>query len=140
MTMNLKTRTIKLERCQGLNTSIDVVARTQSHFKRIIRIKFSIIIASSITTKVSITYNDTISENRDFLFESDCVQKFELADKVFAYIVDFMISIIQIYNVTTVSMRLSRKTRLEALYEYKQDDIFLTTSIEANLAIENVKL
>ena len=72
MTINWKTRIIKLKRCQRLNISIDVVARTQSHFKRIIRIKFSIIIISSIITKVSVAYNNTISKNKDFLFESDC--------------------------------------------------------------------
>ena len=94
MTMNLKTRTIKLERCQGLNISIDVVARTQSHFKRIIYIKFSIIIVLSITTKVSIAYNNIISENRDFLFELDCAQEFESASEVFAHIVNFTILII----------------------------------------------
>ena len=37
-------------------------------------------------------------------------------------------------------MRLPRKARLEALYEYEQDDVFLTAPAEANLAIENVKL
>ena len=139
ITMNLKTRTIKLERCQRLNISIDVVARTQPHFKRIIRIKSSITIASNITTEVPIAYNDTIPEDRDFLFEPDCAQEFESANEIFAHIVDFTISMIQIYNVTAVPIRLPRKARLEALYEYKQDGVFLTTSTEANLAIENVK-
>ena len=139
MTMNLKTRTVKLERCQGLNISIDVVARTQPHSKRIIRIKSSIIITPNIITEVPIAYNDTISENKDFLFESDCAQEFEPADEIFAHIVDFTISIIQVYNATTAPMRLSRKTRLGALYEYEQDGAFLTTPAEANLAAENVK-
>ena len=94
ITMNLKTRTIKLERYQRLNTSIDVVARTQPHFKRIIRIKSSITIASGITTKVPVAYNNTISKNRDFLFEPDCAQEFEPASGIFAHIVDFTISMI----------------------------------------------
>ena len=71
MMINLKTRTIKLERCQKLNISIDVIVRTQSYFKRIIYIKFSITIISNIITKVSIAYNNIISKNRNFLFESD---------------------------------------------------------------------
>ena len=137
--MDLKTRTVKLGRCQRLNTSIDVVARTQSHFKRIIRIKSSIIIISNITTKVPIAYNNTISKDRDFLFEPDCAQEFEFADEVFAHIVDSTISMIQVYNVTAAPVRLSRKIRLEALYEYEQDDVFLTTPVEANLVVENVK-
>ena len=72
ITMNLKTRIIKLEKCQELQISIDVIARTQFHFKRIIRNKFSIIITSNIIAKILIAYNDTISKNRDFLFELNC--------------------------------------------------------------------
>ena len=37
MIMNLKTRIIKLGKCQELKISINVIARIQSHFKRIFR-------------------------------------------------------------------------------------------------------
>ena len=73
MIMNLKIRIVKFDKYQEFKISIDVVARIQSHFKRIIYIKFSIIITSDIIIKVFIAYNDIISKNRNFLFEPDYV-------------------------------------------------------------------
>ena len=72
MTMNLKAYIIKFGKYQKLKISIDVIARIQFHFKYIIRYKSLIIITSNIITKIFIAYNDIISKNRDFLFESDC--------------------------------------------------------------------
>ena len=140
MIMNLKTRILKFEKCQKLQISIDVIARIQSHFKRIIRNKFSIIIISNIIAKILIVYNDITLKNRDFLFESNCSQNFEFTNEILIHVVNFTILIILIYNVTIAFIRLSRKIRFEALFEYKQNDVFLTTSVDAFLVIENVKL
>ena len=46
---------------------------------------------------------------------------------------------ILVYNVTTSFVRLSRKARFEALFEYEQNDAFLIISTDAFLAIGNVK-
>ena len=119
MIMNLEIHIIKLEKCQELQISIDVIARIQSHFKCIIRNKFSIIITSNIIAEIFIVYNDIISKNRDFLFESDCSQNFEFTNEILTHVVDSTILIILIYNVTIAFIRLSRKTRFETLFEYK---------------------
>ena len=99
--------------------SVDVVARTQPHFKRTIRAISFMIIALGAITEVPVAYKGVISEDRDFLFESDCPQDFDSTDGVFAHVTDFTISMIQVYNATTVSVRISRKTRLRALFEYE---------------------
>ena len=46
---------------------------------------------------------------------------------------------ILIYNITITFIRLSRKARFETLFEYKQNDAFLITSVNASFIIENVK-
>ena len=73
MIINLEERTCKFGKCQGLIVSVDVVTRTQPHFKRTIRAISFMIIASDATTKILIAYNEFISKDRDFLFESDCL-------------------------------------------------------------------
>ena len=72
MTVDLEVRVVKLRKYQGLEVPIDVVARTQSRSKRIIRTKSSIILAPGITTEVPVAYKGIIPEDRDFLFEPDC--------------------------------------------------------------------
>ena len=139
MIMNLKTRILKLGKCQKLQISIDVIARIQSYFKCIIRNKFSIIITSNIIAKIFIVYNDTILENRDFLFEPDYSQDFGFTNEILIHIINFTISMILIYNITIIFVRLSRKAKLEALFEYKQNDVFLIISADAPLIIKNMK-
>ena len=67
--MNLKVKMCKLEKCQKLKISIDVIAYTLSHIKKTIRTKISITITFNNIIKIFIIYNNDISENRDFLFE-----------------------------------------------------------------------
>ena len=71
--MNLKERTCKFEKCYDLIVSVDVVTRTQSHFKRTIRAISFIIIALNAITKILVIYKKVISKDRDFLFKSDCL-------------------------------------------------------------------
>ena len=136
----MKTRIIKFGKCQKLKISIDIIARTQSYFKYIIRNKFSIIIISNIITKIFIAYNDKISKNRDFLFELNCFQDFEFTNKILIHVVNFIILIMLIYNITIIFVHLPRKIRFETLFEYKQNDAFLTIFINAFLITKNVKL
>ena len=69
--VNLKERNYKFGKYQGLIVPINVVTRTQPHFKRIIRVISFITIALDTTTKVFVVYKRVISKNRDFLFEPD---------------------------------------------------------------------
>ena len=138
--VDLKTKVYRFGKCQGLKVPIDVTTKSKSNSRRTIRNKVPIIIAPGVTVKVSVAYKKNISKDRDFLFELNYAQNFEPIDEVFAYIVDFTISIIQVYNATTASIRLSRKSKLEALYKYKQDDVFIIAPANVSLTIENVKL
>ena len=139
MCVDLDIRTCKFEKCQRLKTPIDVITKFRSNLRRTIRNKVNVIIVSDATVTVPVAYNDEISQNRDFLFEPNCSQDLDVIENVFAHVVNSSISMIQVYNATTASVRLSRKTKLEALYENKQDHIFLTISADAHLAAENVK-
>ena len=69
--------------------------------------------------KIFIAYNDIILKNRDFLFESDCAQDFEFINEILIYIINFIILIILIYNITIIFVHLSRKIRFETLYKYE---------------------
>ena len=71
--MNLEERTCRFEKYQELIISIDVVARTQSYFKRIICVISFIIIALDAIMKIFVVYKRIISKDRDFLFKSNCL-------------------------------------------------------------------
>lgn len=139
MIVDLDARSVRLGKCQGLKAPIDVVARTQPHSKRTIRTKAAITIAPGTTLKVPVAYNGAIPEDRDFLFEPDCAQDFGPTGGVFAHVVDHTISMVQVYNATVTPVRLPRKARLGALYEYEQDGAFLAAPTDAHLAVGNVK-
>ena len=74
------------------------MTRTQSHFKRIIRIISFIIIALDAITKIFVIYKRVISKDRDFLFKSNYSQDFKSTNNIFAHVTNFIIFIIQIYN------------------------------------------
>ena len=77
-----------------MQISLDVITKSNSHFKYTIYFKFIIIIALDIIIKVFIVYNNTIFINKDFLFKSDCAQNLKFIDEIFAHIVNVIILII----------------------------------------------
>ena len=139
MIVDLEERTCKFGKCQGLIVPVDVVARTQPHSKRTIRATSSMTIAPGATTEVPVAYKGAIPEDRDFLFEPDCPQDFGPTGGVFAHVTDSTISMVQVYNATAAPVRIPRKTRLGALFEYEQDGAFLVEASKAPLAAGNVK-
>ena len=72
MLLNLNVKVFTLIKCQKLQTFIDVIIKSNPYFKRTIRFKFITFIISNVIVKVFIAYNNKISNNKNFLFESDC--------------------------------------------------------------------
>ena len=73
MLMNLNTKILILTKYQELQAFLNVVIKLNSYFKRTIRFKSAIIIISNIIIKMFIIYNNKIFNDKNFLFESDCV-------------------------------------------------------------------
>lgn len=139
MSVDLNTKVCKFGKCQGLETPVDVVTKSQPNSRRTIRNKAPVSIAPGATVEVPVAYNGNIPEDRDFLFEPDCAQDFGPTGGVFAHIADSTISMVQVYNATATAVRLPRKAKLGTLFEYEQDGAFMAAPADAPLAAGNLK-
>lgn len=139
MCVDLETKVCRFGKCQGLEVPVDVTTKSKPNSRRTIRNKAPVIIAPGATVEVPVAYKGNIPEDRDFLFEPDCAQDFGPTGGVFAHIVDSTISMVQVYNATAAPVRLPRKSKLGALYEYEQDGAFMAAPADAPLAAGNVK-
>ena len=70
--LNLKKQTIKLINCRNFIVSIDIVVKKNVDQKRIVKSKSNFKISFETTIKISVTFHDKLSKNRDFLFEFQC--------------------------------------------------------------------
>ena len=86
--LNMKNQTIQLSNCQNLLIFINTITRKNSCFKRVVRNKNKIIIFVDVIINVFVDYYDNLSNDRDFLFESQCRKYFDDDDEIFAHIVD----------------------------------------------------
>ena len=99
--LNLAQQIVQLNSCQNLVAFINVLIRQEAEVKRIIRVKNIVIISIKITINVSMSYNDDLSTDRDFLFESQCAKYLDDDDDVFAHIVDVELDHVMIRNTTS---------------------------------------
>ena len=70
--INLITQIVQLSNCQNLVASIDTITRKNSNLKRIIRVKQIINVFVNFIVMMLVNYYDNLSNNKNFLFESQC--------------------------------------------------------------------
>lgn len=102
--------------------------RQKFYIKRIIRLKIKVIILINITMKISIDYHDNLFNDRDFLFELQCVHELKNENEVFVYIMNSFFSFVQLRNAIIRSIILFKRVKLKSMIEYKQKNVYLITS------------
>ena len=135
--LNLAQQTVQLNNCQNLVALINVLTRQEIEVKRIIRVKNIVIKSVKITINVSMSYNDDLSIDRDFLFESQCAKYLNDDDDVFAHIVDVEFDHVMIRNIINYVVQLFKRVRLDSVIESNQQKCYNLTSDAEFLAIEN---
>ena len=133
MIINFEKQQLHIESCDEFRTIISIKARENSHIKRIVRIKFITQISLKSTTRVSVSYHESISENRNFLFESQYTQNLEIDDEIYAHVVDNSLFFILVSNNLNKSISFSRRVKLSSVIEYNQDECYITSANEEYL-------
>lgn len=126
-----------IESCQDLMIDINSKARLHSNTRCIIQAQKLINLSSELTTSVFVFFNEkSLSNDRNFLFESQYSQNLRHDDDVFAHIVNVKLSFVQIQNATKSSITLSCKIKLDFVIEYDiTQECYMIISSDANLTV-----
>ncbi len=117
--LNLHHQWMIIKSCQDLMININSKVHLHSNTRRIIQAQKSINLSSELTTLVFIFFNErSLSDDWDFLFESQYSQNLRHDDNIFAHIVNVKLSFIQIQNATKSLITLSRKIKLDFIIKY----------------------
>ena len=116
--LNFERYTFTIDNCENIKIIIDSINRVKSHIKRIVRVRKIFIVQFDELTLVSMTYQNDLSNDKIFLFESQCVEHLRHDDDVFVHIIDVLLIFIQIYNTTNSSIVSSRRVKLNFLIKY----------------------
>lgn len=133
--LNLHHQRMIIESYQDLMIDINSKVRLHSNTRRIIRAQKSINLSSELTTSVLVFFNErSLSDDWDFLFESQYSQNLKHDDDVFAHIVNVKLSFVQIRNATKSLITLSRKIKLDFVVEYNiTQECYMIISLDVNL-------
>ena len=83
------------------------------------------------------SYNDDLSADRDFLFESQCAKYLNDDDDVFAHIVDVELDHVMIKNTINYVVQLFKRARFDSIIEFNQQKCYNLTFDAKFLIIEN---
>ena len=128
MKIDSKKRRLIIEKCENIRVSFEMHNRSKSHVKRIIRFRQTYTLMSNDLTKISVIYHDLLSNDKDFLFESQCSYDLKYEKKVYAHVVDNNLSKMFVRNVTSESITLVKRIRLNTVIEYNQIECYLIMS------------
>ena len=129
--IDLEKRRFIIVKCENLRVSIDVFSRATSHVKRIIRSRQTYILQFDDFAKIFVTYHDSFSDDRDFLFEFHCQYDLDYDDDVYAHVVNSNLFKMLVRNVTFQSITFAKRARLNMITEYNQTECYLTMSEES---------
>ena len=119
MIINFVTQNLSIDSCRDITVSMNSRARSEP-VKRTMKSLSKTILPPRTTISMSITYaGGKLSENRDLLFEPQCALSLDLADEVYAHMVDVSFHAVQIRNDIDQAIVIPRKARLEVLDEYE---------------------
>ena len=87
-------------------------------------------------TNVPVTYSNTLSEDRDFLFEPELLASYNLGHDggILAHVVDASMTFVQAKNVIEKPVILRRNVRLGTLVEYSVDGCYQVSYKSVGLA------
>ena len=129
--IDFEKRRLIIIKCENLRISIDVLSRTTSHVKRIIRFRQTYILQFDDFAKIFVTYHDALSDDRDFLFEFHCQYDLDYDDDVYAHVVNSNLFKMLVRNVIFQSITLAKRARLNTIIEYNQAECYLIMSEES---------
>ena len=135
--IDFEKRRLTIVKCENLRVSIDVLSRATSHVKRTIRSRQTYILQSDDFAKIFVTYHDFLFDDRDFLFEFHCQYDLKYDDDVYVYVVDSNLFKILVRNVTSQSITLAKRARLDMIIEYNQAECYLIMSEESYKTIND---
>ena len=136
--IDLISQNVQLSNCQNLVASIDTIIKKNSNLKRIIRAKQITSVFVNFIVMIFVIYHDNLSNDRDFLFESQCAQQrlLNTNENVFAHIIDVSLNKIIIRNVNNYVVQLFKKVKLESIVKYTQSNCYNLT-FDANFLTTN---
>ena len=130
MILNFEHNTLIINNCD-ITTTINSVNREKSHVKRIIRNQKIFTMLLDELIKISVIFYDDLSNDKNFLFESQCTTYLNQNENVFAHIIDSNLFFIQIHNITIESITLTKRARLKSIMKYNQQKCYQITMNEA---------
>ena len=140
VSLDLKIQIATLISCSNLEIFIDITAKKNADQRRTIRFKINFKISAEVIVQMSISYHDSLSNDRDFFFEFQCNQLLDLNEDVFAYIVDAFLNHVMIRNIIQHSVILQKRVRLKTLIDYNQQKCYNLTSDVDFLVIDDWKI
>ena len=124
--INSKKHRLIINKCENFRVSLNVRNRITSHVKRTIRSQRVYTFMLDDLTEVSITYHDALSNDKNFLFESQCSYELKYENKVYAHVVDSNFFKMLVRNIIDKSITLTKRVKLKTIIEYNQVDCYLT--------------
>ena len=126
---NIKINSVKrrliIVNCENLRISIEILSRTISNVKRIIRSRQIYILMFDELTEILVIYHDFLSDDRDFLFEFHCQYDLNYDDDMYAHVVNNDLIKMFVRNVIDESIILVKRARLNTITKYNQIDCYM---------------
>ena len=79
-------------------------------------------------TKISVTYHESLSNNKNFFFEFQCQYELKYENDVYAHVMNNNFSKIFVRNVINESITLIKRIRLDTVTKYNQTSCYLVIS------------
>ena len=111
---------------QNLKIFVKSIIKFYFQIKRMMKIKFIIILSFKLMMNVSINYASILFNDRDFLFEFEFSinYNFNSDDDIFIHVVDFIMIFIQTKNVMKTLIIFLKNVKLNIIIEYVANEYY----------------
>ena len=124
-----------IDNCQNIKIHVRFIIKIYLQVRRIVKTKRLLILFFNFIIEILIIYYNTLLKDRNFLFKSELKYDFDYIDGIYTYIINTSMTFIQIKNIISIFINLSRHTQLKTIVEYIANNCYQILYKLVNLII-----
>ena len=133
---HVKKEKLTINSCEDFFASLNVITKNDVRVKRTIRAQVNVTIFAHSCFVISIKLREFKLSNRDMLFNSNHIKRFDKKNEVFVHLVNFNFFFVQTRNTIDQSIVITRSERLNTLNKCEENGCYLADSKVRHLTVE----
>ena len=120
---------LTVDNCDNFSISLKVIIKNNERINCIVRFQINVLVSTHICMLIFIKFRDLkLLVDRNIIFNLNYIERLNKKNNLFFYIIDANFCVVQMRNVTNISITIIKNKHLNTLIDYEKKNCYLVNS------------